>query len=212
MRSRRGFLPWRRRTILLSILTVVGAFAIAPPAPATAAACAGSIDNDFNGDGVRDVASADPLATVGTAAKAGTVTVITGSTGGVTVLSQDSANIPGGAGAGDQWGSSLASYDANADGCSDLVVGAPFEDIGTAADAGAVWILYGSTSGLTTAASFDQSQDAVPGSAEAGDWFGYSLSASKTSGGVPFLLAGAPGEDVGTTVDAGTAGLYRAGT
>jgi hypothetical protein len=43
--------------------------------------------------------------------------------------------------------------DFNADGFVDLAIGAPFEDVGTMQDAGAVSVLYGSAGGLTGAGS-----------------------------------------------------------
>ncbi|SDT80697.1 hypothetical protein SAMN04489716_9318 [Actinoplanes derwentensis] len=174
------------------------------------------MENDFNGDGVRDLASADPEAAAAGVSAAGTVTVLYGATGAVQVIHQDTAGVPDANEAGERFGLSLTSYDANSDGCSDLLVGAPYEDIGTQVDAGAVCLLYGSPAGLLTGAtaaiSYDQSSSAVPGEAEAGDWFGYSLAASKTPANVPFLLVGAPGEDLGTTADAGTVDLLHAGT
>jgi hypothetical protein len=44
-----------------------------------------------------------------------------------------------------------ASGDFNGDGFADLAVGAPYEDVGTVADAGAVNVLYGSAAGLSSA-------------------------------------------------------------
>jgi len=194
---------------------VLAALVLLPATPAAAATCAGTVDNDFNGDGVRDVASADPQAAVGSAVAAGAITIVYGSTGTVQTLHQDSAGVPGAVEAGDQFGYSLTSYDSNSDGCSDLLVGIPFEDIGTEVDAGTIAVLYGSVSGLTlgstAAVGYDQSMTAVPGAAEAGDWFGFSVAASETTAGVPFAVVGLPGEDLGTIADAGSAMQWRAG-
>src|SRR5262249_39123758 len=46
--------------------------------------------------------------------------------------------------------SGIAKGDFNGDGFGDLAIGVPFEDTGGAVDAGAVIVIYGSASGLTT--------------------------------------------------------------
>lgn len=180
---------------------------------AVAAACVAGVDPDYNGDGIRDVAIADPDATVNGKARAGQIDIVYGGGKGTKRLHQDLAEVPGGAEAGDQYGFGLATFDANEDGCDDLVVGVPHEAIGSVRDAGAVTVLYGSTAGLAQGVAptwYDQSQDAVPGAEEAGDWFGYSLAAGST-GGKSFLVIGAPGEDIGTLADAGLAAYWREG-
>jgi hypothetical protein len=69
--------------------------------------------------------------------------------------------------------------DFNGDGFDDLAVGASFEDLGGALDAGAVNVLYGSAAGLTGAGSqvFTQDSPGVPGTAEHDDLFGGALAA-----------------------------------
>jgi hypothetical protein len=203
------------RAVAVAVVVVAGV-AVFTPEPATAASCVGAVDNDFNGDGVRDLASSDPESAVGGVAAAGTVTVVYGTSGTVQVIHQDTANVPDAVEAGDRFGFALTSYDANSDGCSDLVVGVPYEDVGAEADAGAVFVLYGSTAGLALGSlagvGWDQSSSTVPGAAEANDWFGFSVAASRTTAGVPYLLVGVPGEDIGTTVDAGTVNSLWSGT
>ncbi|CAL9355788.1 hypothetical protein SUDANB6_00563 [Streptomyces sp. enrichment culture] len=172
-----------------------------------AVACPSGTESDFNGDGIRDTAIADPEATVGGVKEAGAVHVVYGGGKGALELTQDTAGVPGGPEAGDQYGYSLAVYDANLDGCSDLVVGVPHEAIGTTTEAGAVHVVYGSTSGLngsTAAKEFIQGGGTLLGGApEAGDWLGYTVAAGKSSAGTPYLLIGSPGESVGTVDDAG---------
>jgi hypothetical protein len=182
---------------------------------AVAATCTAGVDPDYNGDGIRDIAIADPDATVGGKARAGRVDVVYGGGKGTKRLDQDLAEVPGAAEAGDQFGFGLAPFDVNEDGCDDLAVGIPHEAIGTAADAGGFAVIYGSPAGLgrgTASVGYDQSLDEVPGVAEAGDWFGYSVAAG-TSGGKPFLIIGTPGEDIGSPslVDAGTAVYWQDG-
>ncbi|MEM4320835.1 MAG: FG-GAP repeat protein [Candidatus Nitrosocaldus sp.] len=74
---------------------------------------------------------------------------------------------------------SLAAGDFNGDGYTDLAVGVPFESVVSVLDAGAVNILYGSSSGLQASSPDDQfwHQDSpnVDGVAESGDGFGYTL-------------------------------------
>ncbi|MGI5425269.1 S1 family peptidase [Streptomyces sp. CA-179760] len=173
---------------------------------------------DFNCDGVRDTAVADPDAAVGGDAGAGLVRVVYGGGKGTGELTQDLAAVPGGAEAKDRFGASLATFDHNLDGCTDLVVGAPAEDLGTANDAGMVSLLYGAPAGLTTGkASAALEQGAGTGAlasmaSESGDQFGAALAAGTTLTGDPYLAVGAPGEDAaGSLTDAGGV-LYLRGT
>lgn len=191
--------------------------AAAPDSPASAvAACeAGNADADFNGDGVRDMVVADPEATIGGKPRAGAVTVVYGGTEmGAERLDQDSDRVRGSAQEGAEFGFSLAQADLNGDGCSDLVVGAPYTDVAGAQDAGAVHVLYGDPAGLAVGAatSYDQSQDGVEGGAESGDLFGYAVAAQRPTSGAPYLAVGIPGEDVGSVPDAGAVDYLSGGT
>ncbi|MGX1269937.1 FG-GAP repeat protein [Streptomyces phaeoluteigriseus] len=180
--------------------------------PAVAAvACPSGVDSDFNGDGIRDTAIADPEATVDGVPRAGAVHIVYGGGKGTLTVSQAPTEVPGAPEAGDRYGYSLAVYDADLDGCSDLAIGAPYEDLDTVPDAGLVQVLYGSTSGLNggTKAVKEWLQGAekpLGGGPEAEDWVGYALAAGKTSAGTPYLLIGDPGESIGTVEDAG--GFY----
>ncbi|WNF26734.1 trypsin-like serine protease [Streptomyces sp. C11-1] len=173
---------------------------------------------DFNGDGHRDVAVADPKAAVAGAAGAGLVRVVYGNGAGVGELVQGSPGVNGGPEAGDGFGTALATVDYNADGYTDLVVGVPNEDIGKVADAGAVQIVYGSPAGLGKGRGgtwFEQGRGAgaLLGSAsEAKDHMGFSVAAGKTAAGDPYILIGVPGEDLGSVADAGNAIYLRGDT
>ncbi|MFV2083560.1 hypothetical protein [Micromonospora sp. LOL_021] len=174
--------------------------------------CVGGVANDYDGDGVADVAIADPEATVAGQAEAGQVHVRYGGSGAVDTLHENNIQGSGIAAAGDQFGAALASYDVNNDGCTDLAVGVPYDDLGGQADGGLVYLLLGSTDGLAGGPSsimLHQSQSEFPETTEAGDWFGFSLAAGHTVVGEPFLLIGAPGEDVGTAVDTGVVHYLR---
>lgn len=177
------------------------------------AACPGTgIPNDYNGDGVADVAIGDPAATIGGQAGAGSVTITYGGTGATQVVQQGADGVGGGPKAGDRFGFSVAMYDANRDGCSDLAVGAPGDTVGAAAEAGVVMVLLGSPAGLSkgpAALWYDQNATGWGDDAEAGDSFGYSLAAGATAAGEPFLAVGAPGEDISTGADAGIVHYHR---
>ncbi|MEV5320095.1 VCBS repeat-containing protein [Streptomyces sp. NPDC052687] len=208
---------WRRSaaTVLAGALLTVAVATGGTPAEA-AVACPSGTGSDFNGDGLVDTAIADPEASVDGVQKAGVVHVVYGGGKGTLTLSQATDGIPGVPEAGDQYSHALAVYDADLDGCSDLVVGSPYEDIGAAADAGGVQIVYGSTAGLNAGGRavkeiYQGSDKPLGGTAEADDWVGYAIAAGKTSGGTPYLLIGTPGESIGTVDDAGTF-YYVSGT
>ncbi|WP_329340345.1 VCBS repeat-containing protein [Streptomyces sp. NBC_01352] len=200
---------WRRSAATVLAGALLGLAGASGGTPAAAAvACPSGTDSDFNGDGVRDTAIADPEASVDGVQKAGAVHVVYGGDKGTLTFSQAPDNIPGVPEVNDQYGYALAVYDADLDGCSDLVVGTPYEDMGTVPDAGVVHLIYGSTSGLNAGTKpvkeFYQGTDKpLGGATETDDWVGYSLAAGKTSAGAPYLLIGSPGESIGTVEDAG---------
>lgn len=181
----------------------------ATPPPVT------STITDFNCDGIVDTVVGDPKATVGGKANAGLVQVVYGGGKGTTTLHQDLPAIPGDAEPEDLFGENLATFDHNSDGCTDLVVGIPSEDISTSVDAGSVQVIYGATSGLSAGASaLNLIQGTGDGSIraagpEAGDRFGHAIAAGQTAQGEPYLAIGVPGEDIGTLVDAGRVHYLR---
>ncbi|WP_437294759.1 trypsin-like serine protease [Sorangium sp. So ce426] len=173
--------------------------------------------NDFDCDGVEDIAVSDPEATVGGDARAGLVRIVYGGGKGTAEIHQDLDWVPGGAEAGDRFGETLATVDYNEDGCTDLVVGTPAEDLGTAKGAGFVDVLYGASGGIGTGqATLHLQQGTGSGaiaasSPEAGDRMGHSLAAGRTAAGEPWLLIGVPGESLGTVARAGAV-FYLRGT
>ncbi len=139
---------------------------------------------DFNGDGYDDLAIGAP----GENNSAGMVHILYSSPTGLTstgsqTFTQSSLGTDSSE-AGDRFGASLAAGDFNGDGYDDLAVGIPGEDIGSISDAGAVSIIFGSVNGLTGSRDQFWHQDSVnvPGGAEAGDQFGYSLATGDFNG------------------------------
>ncbi|WP_406062940.1 DNRLRE domain-containing protein [Micromonospora sp. NBC_00860] len=187
---------------------------MAPPVPGCSSS---SVDGDVNGDGTKDVVIGDPKATVNGQAAAGALHVVDGVSGTTATVTQDGAEIPGTSEPADQFGHTLSVYDANRDGCADVAVGSPYEDNGTVADAGEVQILFGSPAGLgksptATAIVWTQGVNGVPGTQVKEDLFGFSLASGRTAAGEPFLVVGAPGDDVSGKLDAGTVTYLRGGT
>jgi hypothetical protein len=162
---------------------------------------------DLDGDGEDDLALGAPGDSVGSTADAGAVHVIYGSGGGLTATgnqlwSQNSAGVAEASEGGDSFGAALAGGDLNGDGEADLAVGAPGESIGTNSGAGAVEVLYGSASGVTSAGNqlWSQNSASILDGAEASDSFGAALAAADLNGDSQGDLAiGVPAENIGTT-------------
>jgi hypothetical protein len=96
--------------------------------------------------------------------------------------------------------------DFNGDGYADLALGVPYENVGSIDNAGAVNVIYGSSTGLTSTSNkfWDQDSTGVPGTSETADHFGSALGVGDFNGdGFQDLAIGAPGEDIGTSSDAG---------
>jgi hypothetical protein len=172
---------------------------------------------DFNGDGADDLAVGVPSEDVGAALWfAGAVNVLYGARG--TGLAEandqiwtqaaagvDSEQTDGVAEVLDSFGYSLAAGDFNGDGRHDLAVGVPGESVRDLYIAGAVNIVYGSPQGLRSVGDQIWTQSAIGvdssqtvGVAEAGDWFGSTLSAGRfNDDDADDLAIGVPGESVG---------------
>jgi hypothetical protein len=100
-----------------------------------------------------------------------------------------------------------APYDFNGDGRADLAIGAPGATVGGKSKAGAVSVVYGSSTGLksSTYKLITQNSTGIPDTAETGDAFGSSIaSADLNRDGYADLLIGAPGEDVDGDTNDGT--------
>ncbi|MEZ6014941.1 MAG: FG-GAP repeat protein [Planctomycetota bacterium] len=115
---------------------------------------------------------------------------------------------------GDAFGTALATGDVNGDGYDDLIVGVPYEDVGSVYNAGAIDILLGSSSGLrsTGVLRLHQESTGVQGASERWDKFGASLTvADFDHDGFDDVAVGVPNESVNGHVYAGAvAVLYGA--
>jgi hypothetical protein len=175
---------------------------------------------DFDADGYDDLAVGSPTEDVDADSGCGVVDILYGSSAGLRStgsirFDQDSPGIPGARESGDAFGWSLASGDFNGNGFDDLAVGAPFEAIGALANAGGLTVIYGSAAGLTStgAQGIDQDSTNVPGTAEAGDRFGWALTSADFNGnGRDDLAIGVDGEAIGSQAAAGAVNVLFGGT
>ncbi len=108
------------------------------------------------------------------------------------LISQNSAGIPGSNEALDEFGASIDSEG------STLVVGAPEEDTTKADDTGMIHVLRRNGGTSFTGVGIHQDTTGVPGSAEDGDLFGWSVAIEDGH-----LAVGSRGEDIGSVDDAG---------
>ncbi|MBO3740099.1 FG-GAP and VCBS repeat-containing protein [Actinoplanes flavus] len=139
---------------------------------------------NFNGDRYDDLAVGDgwepDLRNMGY--QVGGVWVIPGGPGGLQFgraqhLTQNTPGLPGTPVRGDLFGFSLAAGDITGDGRDELAIGIPDKKIGTRKNAGAVVVLKGAPSGVTTTGArwISQATAGVPGAATADAEFGYDL-------------------------------------
>ena len=95
--------------------------------------------------------------------------------------------------------------DFDMDGYADLAIGVEWEDIGVT-QAGAVNVMYGTSTGLQAAGDQVWIQDDLLGtdSTEQGDFFGTSLAAGDfDNDGIADLVVGIPGENIGNADNGG---------
>ena len=159
---------------------------------------------DFNGDGIKDLIIGVKREDVGTIRDAGAANVLYGTRTGLReannqIWTQASSGIKGVAEASDEFGTSLATGDFNGDGKDDVAIGVPDEAVGSVKQAGAVNIIYGSSSGLRATGNQIWSQDSsgIFGKPETLDLFGLSLASGDFNGdGVADLAIGAVREEV----------------
>ena len=176
---------------------------------------------DFNGDGFADLAIAVPYLDVGTVKDAGAVEVVYGSAAGLQdtgvggpddqLWTQDSPGVEDQSDPGEAMGRAVATGDFNGDGFQDLAVNVRGENVGTATEAGAVMVVYGSSTGLQADGTggpddqfWTQGSNGLQDQPETKDWFGRGLATGDFNGdGYQDLAAGCFLEDLGTSKDAG---------
>jgi len=202
--------------VMAAALTVLAAAFLAP-LPAYAAVCTSTQPSDFNGDGYSDAAVADPYATVAGISQAGRVVVLYGDGDGRigegerASVRQGFGSVVGAPETSDRFGYAIAIADINGDGCHDLVVGSPYENVGANSDSGLVQVVWGDPGGLGAGALSQQLTQVTFGeTVHAGDQFGYAVDALdevyQGGTGPPDAYAlgiGAPGFDVAGHNDAG---------
>lgn len=171
---------------------------------------------DFNNDGFSDLAIGAPNESSGKREQTGSVTIMFGSSNGITLkkakrLHQGSLNMVGDSEIGDRWGSVLISGDFNGDQYSDLAIGAPAESVESIPRAGAVTLVFGSESGLAGKGSLSVNQNSLglEITAEPADHWGDGLAALDMNGdGKSELVVAASGESLGTQFDTGILTLF----
>jgi hypothetical protein len=188
-----------RRTAWM--VTLMAAAAMLLPAAGPAVAQATVPGPDFNNDGFGDLAVGVPGEDLGTAADAGAVTILFGSSGGL-VGAGAKLLTQGNPEPGDSFGFALdvGQFEAG----DALVVGAPGEDVGTATGAGAVSQVV-DPGGTPDEQLLYQGAGGMAGTPETGDAFGWAIVSNdfNDSEGIDSLAVGVPGEDVGAVADAG---------
>jgi len=106
--------------------------------------------------------------------------------------------------ANDHFGSTLIVGDFDNNGCDDLAIGVPDEDIDGQDDAGSVDVYYGSESGLGSRQFWAQGKSGIYEYVEPDDHFGFVLASGDFNGdGYDDLAVGVPGEDLPEGDDAG---------
>jgi hypothetical protein len=195
----------RKLAVALPLVLALGAVVALPASPALAAGCTAGVASDFNGDGHADAAVAEPWAGDRVHIIYGTAHGLTGSASGTAPDDQLLADRSPGA---VQFGLALATGDFNGDGCADLAVGDPSASFTGATTAGAVFVYFGSTTGLKFGSELTAKTIGL--SLVAGADFGDSLATGDFNGDkLADLVIGAPNQADGLpTSGSGGGAIY----
>jgi hypothetical protein len=157
-----------------------------------------------------DLAVGVPVDHIGTIEDAGGVNVLFGSSSGIQAAgsqrwTQNSEGVAGQAKKFDAFGGSLAAGNMGRSPQADLAVGSPGEDVGGVGFAGAVNVIFGTSSGLSAAGDqyWSQASPGVVDSPSSTEGFGLSLTAANFGGSARADLAIASDERVGSVPFAG---------
>ncbi|WP_419996707.1 FG-GAP-like repeat-containing protein [Streptomyces boninensis] len=117
----------RTKSAVIAAACIAGAVAAGLTTPAAQAAPTTKLHEDFNGDGYADLATSAPYAGFGGKTKAGYIVIVYGSAKGLnpatrTVISKNTAGVPGDAADSDYFGTRLAARDLDGDNITDLAV------------------------------------------------------------------------------------------
>jgi hypothetical protein len=134
---------------------------------------------DFDMDGYDDLAVGVPFEGIGKIYGAGAMNLLYGSSAGLSSTDnvmwyQDVGTVMGICESWDKFGAALAVGDFDMDGYDDVAIGVPNESIETIRNAGAVNVLYGTSTGLLDTGNQMWHQDVIGilGLSEKGDLFG----------------------------------------
>lgn len=186
----------------------------------------GTFNSDVNGDNFSDLIIGAPYADVGGVVDAGAVYVFFGGQEFAgkppVVLTQITEGNLGGdrrAEAGDRFGWVVTAVDVDCSGYPDILVGVPFEDLGTRTDAGAFHVFFGTNTGIVNQSPvvpevpnfWTQDLGEVADAAEASDRFGFSFAWGDllTSEFRAEVVVGAPGEALDRAKNAGAVHVFR---
>ncbi|MFV8752728.1 hypothetical protein ACNOYE_19440 [Nannocystaceae bacterium ST9] len=168
---------------------------------------------DFDCDGFDDMAIGVPY-DGDTVPSGGGVNILYGTANGpdapsMTTLrfDQDTSGVEGVAESSDNFGTALAFGDFDGDGYDDLAVGVAGEDVGSLDSAGAVNVIYGSASGLSSTSDqiwHGDSTGVTSYDPTSIDQFGFNVAVGDFDGdGFDDLAISAPGYDAGLVSGAG---------